>query len=402
MNNTIDTLCIGGGGLKGFSFLSALNVLISHNYINLDLINTYTGTSFGSIFCFLLSIGYTTEELITYFNNFDKKDLDINLDLELFLSKYGFNDGNNYLDLVITLFNLKTKLKDITFKDLEILTKKKIYIIVTNFTKGQKEVFSAETTPYMSVLLAIRMSISIPFILTPVIYNDNYYIDGCLTSNFGIEYCNLKTTLCICLQKPKCFNYDNISNIISGIMTIAIIKEIKNLKKLEIIQNDFTNVINANDEYFKNLLNIGTKSGLKFLKKEYILRIKEKEHELKLLKENELKLLKDNNCQKDNNLLSNEIENIQEEYKKVEFEETIIVNKEQYELDIKPLKINNDNTVENNNDNTVENNNDNTVENNNDNTVENNNNETTKFDIMNKEVKNYIYELINLIDNKII
>ena len=73
MNNTIDTLCIGGGGLKGFSFLSALNVLISHNYINLDLINTYTGTSFKSIFCFLISIGYTTERLITYFNNFDKK-----------------------------------------------------------------------------------------------------------------------------------------------------------------------------------------------------------------------------------------------------------------------------------------------------------------------------------------
>ena len=267
MNITIDTLCIGGGGLKGFSFLSALHVLVSHNYLNLDFVNRYTGTSFGSIFCFLLSIGYTTEELITYFNNFEKKDLDINLDLELFLLKYGFNNGNNYLDIVITLFNLKTKLRDITFKDLEILTKKKIYIIVTNFTKGQKEVFSAETTPDMSVLLAIRISISIPFLFTPVIHNNNYYIDGCLTSNFGIEYCNLKTTLCICLQKPKCFSYDNISNIINGIMTIAIIKETNDLKKLEIIQNDCSSVINADDEYFKNLLVIGTKSALKFLKK---------------------------------------------------------------------------------------------------------------------------------------
>ena len=46
-----------------------------------------------------------------------------------------------------------------------------------------------------------------------MIYNNNYYIDGCLAGNFGIEYCNLKTTLCICLQKPKCFNYDSISNI---------------------------------------------------------------------------------------------------------------------------------------------------------------------------------------------
>jgi hypothetical protein len=363
MNNIIDTLCIGGGGLKGFSFLSALNILVSHSYINLDLINKYTGTSFGSIFCFLLSIGYTTEELIIYFNNFDKKDLNINLDLELFLSKHGFNDGSNYMDLVITLFNLKTKLKDINFIDLKTLTKKKIYIIVTNFTKGQKEVLSYETTPYMSVLLAIRISISIPFILTPILYNNNYYVDGCLTSNFGIEYCNLDTTLCICLQKPKCFSYDNISNIISGIITIAMIKEINNLKKLEIIQTDCTNPINPDDEYIKNLLNIGTKSALKFLKKEYILKIKEKENELKVLKENIFV--------KENNLISNEIENIQKKYNKLEIEETVIINEEHQQLN---KQIQQQNIIQ-----------------------------STNFNsILNNEVKNYIYELINLIDNQII
>ena len=380
MNNTIDTLCIGGGGLKGFSFLSALNVLIYHNYINLDLINTYTGTSFGSIFCFLLSIGYTTEELITYFNNFDKKDLDINLDLELFLLKYGFNDGNNYLILVITLFNLKTKLKDINFKDLEILTKKKIYIIVTNFTKGQKEVFSVETTPDMSVLLAIRISISIPFILTPVIHNNNYYIDGCLTSNFGIEYCNLKTTLCICLQKPKCFNYDNISNIISGIMTIAIIKEINNIKKLEIIQNDCSNIINMDDEYYKNLLNIGTKSALKFIKKEYILKIKEIENELEKLKENkieiELEKLKENKIEIEleklkENKIENELEKLKENNDKIE-NELEKIQKEYIEIEDNKYIINK---------------------------VYNLEDEIISLNIKN-EIKNFINDLINQIDNK--
>jgi predicted patatin/cPLA2 family phospholipase len=361
MDNIIDTLCIGGGAIKGFSYLAALHVLISHNYINLDLINKYTGTSVGSIFCFLLSIGYTTEELLVYFNNFDKKDLDVNLDLELFLSKHGFNDGSNYMSMVTTLFNLKTKLKDINFKDLEILTKKKIYIIVTNFTKGQKEIFSYETSPEMSVLLAIRISISIPLLLTPIIYNDNYYIDGCLTSNYGIEYCNLKTTLCICLQKPKCFSYDNISNIISGIMTIVMLKDLNDLKKLEIIQNECFNAVNLDDDSYKNLLNIGTKSALKFLKKEYILKIKEKEIELNILKKNIN--IKDN-------IISNEIENIHKKYIKLEIEETLIVNEEQNELNNKHKH---NNTI----------------------------NDTIN-DTINTEVKSYIYELINLIDNKII
>jgi predicted patatin/cPLA2 family phospholipase len=248
--------------------------LVTHNYINLDKINKYTGTSFGAIFCFLLSIGYNTEELLIYFKNFKKKDMDIDLNLELFLSKYGFNDGNSYMDIVDTLFKLKTKLRDINFIDLEIFTKKKIYIIGTNFSRGKKEVFSSETSPNMSVILAIRISISIPFLFTPIIYNNNYYVDGCLTSDFGVEYCNIKTTLCLCLKTPKCFNYDSIYNIISGIMTIAIKKEIKDLKKLEIIQNDCSSEINADDIYFKKILDIGTTSALIFLKKEYKLEIK--------------------------------------------------------------------------------------------------------------------------------
>lgn len=323
--NTIDTFCISGGGLKGFSFLSALNVLVEHNYIDINLINKYVGTSFGSVFAFLLNIGYTTEELITYLNNFDKKNLSFDLDLELFLSNNGFCNGNKFIDFVEVLLNLKTRLKDINFKDLEILTKKKLYIITTNFSKGNKEVFSSELTPDVSVLLAIRMSIGVPLLMTPVKFNDNYYVDGGLTSNLGIELCDPNKTLCICLQKPKKFEYDNLSNIVNSLIIIALNnKDTSNYKKLEIIQPECCNFISSDDDMFKSLIDIGIKSGLKFLRKEYLNKIKVIQNEINSISiknyTNEDKIILNQetiNLSEENiNNISNEIIQIDEELEK--------------------------------------------------------------------------------------
>lgn len=275
--NQIDTLCIAGGGIKGFSFISALNILIQHNYIDLKLINKLSGTSFGSIFCFFLTIGYTPYELIVYFNNLNKKELFVEPNSELFFSEFGLTDAENYMSLIKTLFYLKIKLTEINFIDLHTLTNKELIIIGTNYTLGSREIFSYKTTPLMSVLTAIRISIAIPLLMTPVKYNGYYYVDGCLTSNLGIDLCDPSKTLCICLQKPKQFYYDDLTNIINGLISIGMItiqKPPDNFKTMEIVQHNCNHVINGDESFFKNAFDCGTKSGLKFLKKEYLTKIK--------------------------------------------------------------------------------------------------------------------------------
>jgi NTE family protein len=39
----------------------------------------------------------------------------------------------------------------------------------------------------MSVRLAIRISISVPIVFTPVLYNNNYYVDGGVINNFPMN-----------------------------------------------------------------------------------------------------------------------------------------------------------------------------------------------------------------------
>ena len=59
-----DTIVIAGGSSKGILTLGALQYAYD-NYILHD-IKTYIGTSSGSIICFLILIGYTPIEIITY------------------------------------------------------------------------------------------------------------------------------------------------------------------------------------------------------------------------------------------------------------------------------------------------------------------------------------------------
>jgi len=105
----------------------------------------------------------------------------------------------------------------------------------------------------------------------------------CVSSCLFSSSSSLKT-LCICLQNPKKFDYSDLSNIISGLITIIINnKDTMNYKKLEIIQPSCCNLINSDDDIFKSLIDIGIKSGLKFLRKEYINKIKLIQIEINLL-----------------------------------------------------------------------------------------------------------------------
>jgi predicted patatin/cPLA2 family phospholipase len=268
----ITTLCISGGGIKGFSFISSLAILIKYNFINLENINKYVGSSVGSIVAFLLCIDYTPIELLTYFKNFDFKKIELSVDLNLFLTNHGFNDGTIYIEIIKLLFERKYKLSNINFYDLEILTKKKLYIYGTNFTKGTQEIFSSEHTPEMLIMDALRISISLPIILTPVKYNDNYYVDGSILNNIGIELCDPKNTLCITLKKSKKYKLDNCFDLVISIIHFLIAKEkkeIKNFKNLIIYSTEIYTEISCDPIYFNKLINNGRKSAIKFLIKEY-------------------------------------------------------------------------------------------------------------------------------------
>ncbi len=178
-----DTLVLSGGGVKGYTYLGIAKFLESKGLLGNIL--TYSGTSIGSIFCFLLILGYTYIELEHLFLNINLLKLKSFSLKNLFLrDTWGVNDNKN----LIFILNLACKFKgvspDITFKELS----KTFYIVSTKLPSFEEVVFSNEITPNVKIIDAIQASINIPIFFNKYNLNGIYYIDGGFTNNFPIEY----------------------------------------------------------------------------------------------------------------------------------------------------------------------------------------------------------------------
>ena len=213
-----DTICMSGGGIKGFAFIGALDYLNKKKIINIDNIKNWVGTSIGSILAYAVVCGFSITEMENFIIEFDftKTNPDISID-NIFIS-HGISDGKRAEFILRSFIQHKFNVDDITFLELYKLTQKNLLIIGTNFTYAREEVFSHNTTPDMSVVTAVRISMSIPVFFTPVLYNNCYYVDGSITNNFPIKHCDKYTTIGLYIRN----NNDTCNNEITSIVSIII------------------------------------------------------------------------------------------------------------------------------------------------------------------------------------
>jgi predicted acylesterase/phospholipase RssA len=281
----IDTLCFSSGGFYGLFFISSLKYLIDINYFDLNNITTFVGTSIGAAISFLLVIGYTPEELYVFFKNYDFKNLELDIDLlslEKNLENFGLDNCKNGIDLIIFLFERKLKLKldNITLKDLYVLTKKKFILNATNFNKGGEVLFSYESHPDILVLQVLRMTVSIPVIYTPVLYKNEYYLDGALCNDILLSLCNPKTTLGFYIENVTEFELNSLQDLILGSLTILANKNKMNYDNYNIIKFKKTNTkiisLGVTNKNIDDILLSGIKITKRFILNEMKLNIQNK------------------------------------------------------------------------------------------------------------------------------
>lgn len=268
----IDTLCFSGGGIKGISFIGALEELIENEIIELSNIKKIVGTSVGSMIGFILSLGYDIDEIKEFILKFDFSKINSKIDVNIFLEKLGANNGEKIIFILKKMLYAKFNVDEMTFEELYNLTQKDLIIIGTNYTKGKEAIFSKDTTPTISIIKAIRISISIPLVFTPVEHNEQYYIDGAFTNNFPICHCDIERTLGFYIKYSK--ENNNLNNVFDYILTFLAIttdtiseKDITNNKNIIKIDSTNSGIINFNltIEMKTNLIELGKKSVKEFL-----------------------------------------------------------------------------------------------------------------------------------------
>jgi NTE family protein len=179
-----DTLVLSGGGLKGISQLGALHCLEQNNL--LDDIRTIAGTSVGSMIGLMHIIGYQPLEVFNFLRMVELKHVK-KLDPMNIIAKYGLDDGERMMLVLRKLITAKKFDPEMTFNDLNRMTN--INFIVTGTCINEKKVyyFSHITFPNMPVLQAIRISISVPILFTPVLFENKVFVDGACIDNFPIH-----------------------------------------------------------------------------------------------------------------------------------------------------------------------------------------------------------------------
>ncbi len=184
----IDTLIFSGGGVAGISFIGTLSA-IENNY-DLKNIKTIIGSSSGSVIGLMISLGYTSRQLTELILNIDLSTL-INISDDFcndFLNNFGMDHGEKLLNLLIIFLKNKYHKKDITFKELYEHYNIELVITGTCINKHRVDYFNYHDNPDMSVLKAVRISISIPFYFTSPKIDDNIYADGGIIDNYPIGY----------------------------------------------------------------------------------------------------------------------------------------------------------------------------------------------------------------------
>jgi NTE family protein len=271
---TKNILVLSGGGIKGIALLGGLHALYKLNI--LKDITTFAGTSVGSLIAFLIILKYTPIDIFNFIKDYDLNKLK-GVSITTLLDSYGLDTGEKIMKLIEDFMIKKNINIHLTLLDLFNLTNKIFYITVVNVNKQKVEYLSHITHPQLEVIKAVRMSISIPFIFTPVKYNDCMYIDGGCIDNYPIVLFNdqLDNVIGLCttenvdnIKKMSSINdyaFNVLLSLINGITETSIKKYEK--YTVQIIINNYTTIdFDLSYDVKKQLFDIGYNTLMKKFK----------------------------------------------------------------------------------------------------------------------------------------
>jgi NTE family protein len=159
------TLVLSGGGARGFAHIGAIEEIESRGYI----INSIAGTSMGALVGGVYAVG-KMNEFKEWAYTLDKQEIFKLIDFSF--SNQGLIKGDRVLK------TMKKFIPDANIEDL------KIKYTATAFDLAQnKEIVFKEGSLYN----AIRASISIPTVFTPVINGNSVLVDGGVVNNIPLN-----------------------------------------------------------------------------------------------------------------------------------------------------------------------------------------------------------------------
>jgi NTE family protein len=197
-------LVLEGGGIRGFAYIGAFEILDSIGI--LKNIQRVGGTSAGAIQATLLAVGYSPDEMTNIADQIPLKKFNDGFILggpRRLKKEFGFYRGDYILSWIEDLIENKTGDANITFPELHEQRTEKgykdLYVTGADLTYQCLRFFSYETFPEMRIKDAVKISLCIPPYYEPVCIDDSgkicknftakshLMVDGRLLNNYPIQ-----------------------------------------------------------------------------------------------------------------------------------------------------------------------------------------------------------------------
>ena len=166
----------GGGGIRGISYCGAYKALLENNI----KLTGCAGSSIGAVFASLIAFGYSYEEVYeimskTGFEMFIDINIDFKKDLAISKGKIFYEWIKEQLERKYygEIYE-KDKMPPVKFCDI----KNNLVIYSVDLTNLKFQEFSCKKTPDFEIAQAIRASVSMPGLFTPLEYEDSLIVDG--------------------------------------------------------------------------------------------------------------------------------------------------------------------------------------------------------------------------------
>ncbi len=187
----IKHLVISGGGPNILQLYGGLKYLHIKNIWSINDIKSIHATSAGTIIGLLLLLKIPFEDIDNYFIN-RPWDTIFNISgqhiLQL-LKTTGIFNINSLTEFLDPLFKCKHCDSNLTLQDLYNLTNVDFILFTSCLNEFKYVNISHKSHPNMKVIEAIYSSISIPCLFEPLCYENKYYFDGGLFSNYPLDKC---------------------------------------------------------------------------------------------------------------------------------------------------------------------------------------------------------------------
>lgn len=183
----ITHVVFSGGGIKGFCYLGIIRYLYIENLVkNIKYISGASiGAYFGLVLALQIPIDFIENEISIILENIKTNNnltISKNNFSELFTT-FGFLSLDFMMTPILNYLKLKYNIEDITFIDFIKKTGINLYVFTTCINTASKKIFSADDTPNISVIDAVKASMTIPFLFKSSCIEDEYYIDGVISNS---------------------------------------------------------------------------------------------------------------------------------------------------------------------------------------------------------------------------